>query len=1341
MQIYFCERCGKRVSDVDINKGTAIQVDDLVYCKQCAEAENLKEMSAPEPIEEEEVQAEEEPRRPNGLRPARAHKPATPAEGEEVIETPGVPKWIYGAVVGVVVIGIVILVSVVSGAKKEPQAGAPMPPTGQQKPLPVEAAALKPDSTAPTQETQKPLEPASAKKAKYTQFLPQGTPSGAPQNGMLITDFERGTRVSQVSDPATAEVLPIGDRGNSLVLFKPDNDDNAFGTVRISFPDQIDLTGFRKIGFYAAAGPADTQIQVGLVGSSMQPLSTPDSSKTVTVGPDWKWYELMLEGDVKEVTGLAVSYNKAGGKSGFKLLVDDLTALEPGSAPPVSATTAASTASAAPPVPAQVAGGSLALADFEGGITNVESKYKHKIEASADAAHSGGKGLKIVMGEGDDAAQASRVIIKFPQPVDVGKFTGLTLWTGGKDITDSHRAELDFIDDKGEYAYLGTFRFGPQWKEYKLTFNPADVKLPTNATAFAFYFNKDSKPASFEVYLDDIALFGSGASAPTVAAAPAAAPAAQAKVVLSSDLESTDTGWTLGKRIEDSTNPGSKYVYEATDKVDGFSGRIVYNASAIRPKVETLFNGAKGRTLSFDYFISGDGQAPRFAVTLWELNTNRNYQFDVRDVSKDTWKTVTVPLNSKTSDNSSLPDDAKVTEVKIGLLPADQSFALRVDNLRVTEADAPASAAAPVADKVVFSSDFETDANGWENGERVSDNVPEGSKSAYRAKPESKNDARARGVSAATYLFSPRIDPIFTVSAGQYVSFDYFVTGVSGPEPLQIMFTGTGRPSNPRATISSPVLGKWTSVKIPMDKMDSSFPSGAGDKVREIIINAGPASADVTLLVDNIRVVEPGAPATAQETGTATAPVASGPVKTTGVSGGEAIILYSADFDNDNAGFQGGEKSNAKTFNNSPGAYKAKYDAAATYFPCSIGIDIWSIGKPKAQGVIQLQSNTKLTFAYYLEGANYIQVQYWNVEKNENFYVRQNAQQGVWAIMQVDLLAGTSNNNDGKKCQGGDWLKGLSFFTGEKNKPAEFYIDSVIVHVGDLPSDMGASIAKKIAESKAISGEPMKDGFYLNGEILANLAKYFKPDATEKMQVAILGDDLADSSSLLTPLLKPGEPLADHKEPMRSTFASSKARLEKLNEKLDSAFKRKKPEVLFIMAGYTELRFLVEAPPVNSMSAMLKTMVEKCLSEGVCPVLVTLPRKPVQADPIYGRFAEWNKALIQLADQMKVPLVEANKLLGGEDKVIRENFGAEKPQLKGYNKINDMIAKVYLVIELKVMNRGTGPVIPQAQQPAGTQPPSGQQPPPSGATDQPKPPPQTPEDQKKTQDDLDKVEI
>ena len=41
MQIFFCEKCSKRLSDVDIEKGAAIVVKDLVYCRACAQTSGI----------------------------------------------------------------------------------------------------------------------------------------------------------------------------------------------------------------------------------------------------------------------------------------------------------------------------------------------------------------------------------------------------------------------------------------------------------------------------------------------------------------------------------------------------------------------------------------------------------------------------------------------------------------------------------------------------------------------------------------------------------------------------------------------------------------------------------------------------------------------------------------------------------------------------------------------------------------------------------------------------------------------------------------------------------------------------------------------------------------------------------------------------------------------------------------------------------------------------------------------------------------------------------------------------------------------------------------------------
>ena len=41
MQIFFCEKCSKRLSDADVANGSAIAVKDLVYCRACAKASGI----------------------------------------------------------------------------------------------------------------------------------------------------------------------------------------------------------------------------------------------------------------------------------------------------------------------------------------------------------------------------------------------------------------------------------------------------------------------------------------------------------------------------------------------------------------------------------------------------------------------------------------------------------------------------------------------------------------------------------------------------------------------------------------------------------------------------------------------------------------------------------------------------------------------------------------------------------------------------------------------------------------------------------------------------------------------------------------------------------------------------------------------------------------------------------------------------------------------------------------------------------------------------------------------------------------------------------------------------
>ncbi|MBN1808881.1 MAG: hypothetical protein JW909_07405 [Planctomycetes bacterium] len=1313
MQIYFCERCGKRVSDVEIQKRTAVAIDDLVYCHDCAAAEGILEEAL-----KQQAAPKTQPISGRGRRTSHKTRAVQVEPGEELpMGTPGVPKWIYGAVVGGVVVAIIILFFVIQGGKEQGPPTAATPPTADAQP-PVPTVVPDPAGPEPAQPEPEPAqpEPVAAPKVSLADVKPGGARQGAPADALLVSDFDSGVRIDTVPEPAAATIAAApGETGKSLIIEKPEGYDSKYGMARILFDEEKNLSNYLRVGFYAAGGPVPAEVKVGVIAQGpIRSLITPDSGHSITIGPEWKWYELLLSGNVEQVRGLAFHFNSGGTKEPYKLFLDDVMAVAPKSETP-----AAPTASPATPGPAEGAGIVTAM-DFENGLGNYESKYQHKVEASADAAHTGALGMKIIQAAGDRTAQASRVLVRFDKPVNKADFEGISFWTGGKNITDK-RFEIDLLGENDDHKVMDFARYTADWKEHRYAFSKVERPLPDKITGVAFYFNKEEQEGPFEAYLDDIKFFGGKATAA----------ASSGRTVFANDFEQDANGWDLGQRVQDA-GTGS-WVYESTQANGPYARRATVVIGLIRPRRTELFADTGNKTLTFDYYVSSGSPSPELTVTLWELKTNMNWHHKIQNVVKDRWTTVSLPVATsfETSPaDSRMPADGAVSEIKIGLTSDPENAAMKLDNLKVTEA-----VAAATQEKSLFANDFEQDSNGWAGGERISDNAAPGSKWSYRAKPESENAAFSRRVNVASYQMTPRLDPLFTVADNSYVSLDYYVSGpLSNDEPMQVMFTGTGRPSNPRYTIMNPVADKWTKVDIPVTAFDKSFPTAAGDTVREMIVQAGKPGENNVLVIDNFRIYQKGAVAdtapTADATGTTTgqSSAVTEPVTKTGVSGGEAIVIFYADFEESSNGFENGARATDKTFSDSRGAFKATWNAQAEFFACSPGVSKWSIGKSKQDGAFQLQRDTKFTFAYYLEGADYIQVQFWNTQKNENFYIRQKAQQGAWTIWQMNFESAESNNHDGKKCESGDWVKSLSIFTGEKTKECSFYIDNVIAYSGDMPADMGKSLARKIAETKALSGTAIKDGFFLNGEVLANLAKHHKPDDTDDMYIAVLGDDLAKPSTLLTPLLRDGEPLEGHKQALRSTYASSKNIVEKLADKLERGIKRNKPEVMFIMAGYTDVRMQRKTEEIN---AQIKLMVEKCLLEGIVPILITLPRKPVQQDPLAGAFADLRSQEILLAEQLKIPLIEANKLLGGDDKVVKRHFSGETVRMDGYNTLNETIAKVYRAVEFKVFNRGEPLLPPQAV--TGEETPAGPA--------EPGPEELTPEEQEKIDEKIDDIEI
>ena len=123
MQIYFCERCGRRVSDVDLEKGRGVVSGDVVYCGECA----TEAAVAGGPAEQGTPAVASQ----SGSRTGVRHKSSRSAGAERPIPSAkGVPKWIYAVVFGAAGLLIVLILFVFGGSSGDSAPGPvqEMPP-------------------------------------------------------------------------------------------------------------------------------------------------------------------------------------------------------------------------------------------------------------------------------------------------------------------------------------------------------------------------------------------------------------------------------------------------------------------------------------------------------------------------------------------------------------------------------------------------------------------------------------------------------------------------------------------------------------------------------------------------------------------------------------------------------------------------------------------------------------------------------------------------------------------------------------------------------------------------------------------------------------------------------------------------------------------------------------------------------------------------------------------------------------------------------------------------------------------------------------------------------------
>lgn len=158
------------------------------------------------------------------------------------------------------------------------------------------------------------------------------------------------------------------------------------------------------------------------------------------------------------------------------------------------------------------------------------------------------------------------------------------------------------------------------------------------------------------------------------------------------------------------------------------------------------------------------------------------------------------------------------------------------------------------------------------------------------------------------------------------------------------------------------------------------------------------------------------------------------------------VVLFAANFEAGTDGFYGGERVTGNAFGGSTGALKALYDSSNQYFSAALRAEVFVYTIQHSDGLFRLERDTKIRFAYYVDGSDFVHVQFWDADRGGNYYVRiDGAPQRRWTVAEADPFQAKPNAQDGSTPQPGDRIRTLNFYAGIAGRPITFHIDEVCV--------------------------------------------------------------------------------------------------------------------------------------------------------------------------------------------------------------------------------------------------------------------------------------------------------
>lgn len=172
-----------------------------------------------------------------------------------------------------------------------------------------------------------------------------------------------------------------------------------------------------------------------------------------------------------------------------------------------------------------------------------------------------------------------------------------------------------------------------------------------------------------------------------------------------------------------------------------------------------------------------------------------------------------------------------------------------------------APAQVPPADEVLVSWDFENVAPCWDTklGRVIA--LPDGNHVLEALPMQNKNEWYAKRLYASNYTVKP--PKVFVVPEEMRFEFDYYLTGASGTGALDLcLFGWNSKYYNYIAYFKNPVQGRWSHASAGLSDFHPTVATAprlsAGNPILEIYVQSGPTDANITLMIDNVRVVRGG---------------------------------------------------------------------------------------------------------------------------------------------------------------------------------------------------------------------------------------------------------------------------------------------------------------------------------------------------------------------------------------------------------------------------------------------------------------------------------------------------